>query len=179
MNRPGITVFYSVDHTKATEIEPLSNLFSNFDSRAPHSLRGPFFDSTYTPATYKSCYKVECVDCGDEKFILNVSFSEKVHIHALLMVFEYISGSNDIFDFDIYMIHHGTEFYCGRSSKGNHATSGFEKFCNLEAKDVRIEGIPDNGATSWIVTICTFGLFGTIYESPTAVPASVDIQQGI
>jgi len=90
-------------------------------------------------------------------------------------------GSADIYNFDIYMIHHETEFYCGRYSSNIDGSKkgGLEAFCNLEAKDVRIEGIPDNGATSWKVFMCTFGLFGTIYEPPTPVPESVDIWQGL
>ena len=178
---PGVTVSYSVDHKSAISTG-IHNLFSNFANRSPNSVRGPFYDSTYIEAIYRSCYRAECVACGDTKFSMNVSFSAQVHINAILFVldthkFDPFDGLNvpqTVHSFDIYMIAEDlSETHCG--TYDTSVNYGFEAWCNLEAKSFRIEGSPAD-PTNWDITICSLGAFGSIYEHQSPLTTSVAIK---
>ena len=44
LNWGGVTISYSIGHTAATEVTPLSNLFTNFEHRTPNIERNPYIN---------------------------------------------------------------------------------------------------------------------------------------
>ena len=180
---PGLSMTYAVDHTQATITGSLDNLFNNYENRSVSMSANAYFDATYTEASYGSCYKAECVApaCLDTQFSLSVHFSEEVHMHALLMVLDTVNVGT-VNSFDIFVIgEDGTETHFGTYRTdifyNNKFNSGFEAWCNTQGKSFRIVGTPAN-PLSWDVTICSLGMFGTIYEHQNPITKSVNIQQG-
>ena len=93
---PGISVTWTIGHTQATDYGTSpDNLLSNYGNRSPNINRNPYINSSYTEATYGSCYKAECIapGCLDTKFSLTVTFSESVYLHALFTVLDSINLS--------------------------------------------------------------------------------------
>ena len=56
LNWSTVTISYNIGHTAATEVTPISNLFTNYEHRSPNIARNPYKDGSYNEASYNSCY---------------------------------------------------------------------------------------------------------------------------
>ena len=62
-----------------------------------------------------------------------------------------------------------TDWWYDGKNEGKMFDYGLEQWCNMEGRYVTFEADMSSFGTSWDVSVCNIGIFGTVYERSTPV----------